>query len=514
MSFEALVTTAMAGTARRAPEPDPAEPWAQALPADPERALLLRGGAHAVARLAGRRGDAPATPVAPAAPEALRPCAAGAAAYVLALTKDAATRPVAFEALALMRARGLRLPHHLLPDALATTDPEVRAALVPVLGARGAWLAGLRHDWRWGARAEGAGDHVARRRAWDEGTPGERVDALVAVRRDDPAEGRAWVEASTGDKADLRERFVQALATGLSIDDAPLLERALTDRSAGVRQAAARLLARIPGTALGVRMAERAAAVVTGDPARRLVILPPEALPADWAADGIEAKAPPGLGQRAWWLQQLVALVPVGYWRRVGAPAEVARALGADDDWGLAALAGLGQAALAQDAPAWIEAAHDALVARLNEPRTAKQLFVEALQVCRALMARLPADRLAAMALEDLRPGALSTLAGQPRMADRHLPHLARPWPAAFADGFLAALTTRVATLPDAYQAWADPWIAALAAATLGLDPAAEARIPTLSAPDRPPVQPLVQSLDRLRQLLALRRRLVEEIVP
>ena len=45
-------------------------------------------------------------------------------------------------------------------------------------------------------------------------------------------------------------------------------------------------------------------------------------------------------------------------------------------------------------------------------------------------------------------------------------------------------------------------------------DPAAEARIPSVSNPDRPPVQPLVQSLDRLRHQLALRRRLVEEIVP
>ena len=52
--------------------------------------------------------------------------------------------------------------------------------------------------------------------------------------------------------------FLSVLADGLSLADEPLLEAALDDRAAEVRSWAAYLLARLPGSALGQRMAERA----------------------------------------------------------------------------------------------------------------------------------------------------------------------------------------------------------------------------------------------------------------
>ena len=518
MSLDALLPAALAGTGRRAGAPDPAEPWAAALPADaPERALLLRAGAHAGAAFAGKRALDGITPTEPAGPEPLAPCAAGAAAYVFGLAQEQETRRVAIEALALMRARGLRLPHAMLPEVLATGDATLRKALAPVLGARGAWLAGFRDDWAWGRAGDAFGDPAAATRAWDEGTPAVRLEALVAMRAMDPAQARAWVAGAAGDKAEQRASFLQALGAGLSPADEPVVTAALQDRAASVRLAAAKLLVRLPGSALGATMAARADEVVAGNVKRFLIrkgltFLPPEVLPADWAKDGLDAKPPNGVGPRAWWLFQLIGLVPLAHWeRRFGAsPAEVAAAFAADPDWGVHAAGGLAAAALEQDAPAWLEAAYDALRPFSTHAGGMKDAPLGVVETFPAVVPRLPARRLGERALAEL---AEARYAG-PASAVGHLRALPRPWDRAFSEAFLAALARHVQAVGDRYESFRDPWLPAMEAAALGLAPGSEARIPELPAPDRPVVRNLAQSLDRLRRLSALRRRLLEEIVP
>jgi len=78
--------------------------------------------------------------------------------------------------------------------------------------------------------------------------------------------------------------FLSVLANqGLSLADEPLLEAALDERDAGVRGWAAHLLARLPGSALGQRMARRAAGCLRIERgvrgARLIVTRPPTATP-------------------------------------------------------------------------------------------------------------------------------------------------------------------------------------------------------------------------------------------
>src|SRR6185437_16208150 len=81
--------------------------------------------------------------------------------------------------------------------------------------------------------------------------------------RADPASGRALVEATwSSDGARYRAAFIAGLGTGLSTDDEPLLNQALSDRSFEVRRVATELLARLPGSEAARRASSRAAAAV------------------------------------------------------------------------------------------------------------------------------------------------------------------------------------------------------------------------------------------------------------
>jgi Family of unknown function (DUF5691) len=77
----------------------------------------------------------------------------------------------------------------------------------------------------------------------------QRRTFVAGMRRDDPAAGRALIESVwKTEPAPVRAALLEALAVGLGLDDKPFLERLTTDRADSVRQAAQRLLARMPGT--------------------------------------------------------------------------------------------------------------------------------------------------------------------------------------------------------------------------------------------------------------------------
>jgi hypothetical protein len=71
--------------------------------------------------------------------------------------------------------------------------------------------------------------------------------------------------------------------------------------------------------------------------------------------DGITAKPPGGIGERAWWLEEILAHAPL--------PAEAQRfvALTAPDDWAATVHRGLARAAAAQRDPVWAAALLDRL---------------------------------------------------------------------------------------------------------------------------------------------------------
>jgi hypothetical protein len=126
----------------------------------------------------------------------------------------------------------------------------------------------------------------------------------------------SWAQETPTD----RPGFLAVLEHALSLADEPFLERALEDKRKEVRQQAAALLARLPGSALAARMTERAMRLITLGTTMlrraRLDVVLPEAADAAMIRDGITPKPPAGtgVGEKAWWLAQIVGAVPPSAW--------------------------------------------------------------------------------------------------------------------------------------------------------------------------------------------------------
>lgn len=285
--------------------------------------LLTAAGLLALWREAGRRptpleSDATARDAAPQLPA--QPCSAAASALLRRLL---AGEYAAALAVWLDQARGYRQapPPVLVPallDAL-TRRPELQATGAAVTGDLGAWLARRNPAWRWVLSArDDAADPLPPRRLWDEGAPTERLTWLRLARRLAPADARAAVETAwPAEAAKFRAQILEVLATAPDPADEAFLEAALDDRSKLVRSVAAEALGRLPDSALQRRLQRATLELVDLEPASGRVLLTfPESFPEAWARDGIEEKAPPGMGQRAWWLRQMITRLPPERWTR------------------------------------------------------------------------------------------------------------------------------------------------------------------------------------------------------
>jgi hypothetical protein len=337
-----LLAAALVGTARR--------PW-------PGSHTLLETAAVALTRR--RAGVTPADsghPPVPAAPPETTPALPAAAGRRLVRILGEGVpggAQLAQELLAqwldAAAARGGHVPPVALPALLdaGRRNSIIRPALAQVAGRRGAWLAGMRADWRW-LRDESVA--VPSSAAWETGTVGERLGYLTELRRADPAKARellesTWAQESSEDRA----RFVNALGTGLSTDDDPFLDRALDDRRKEVREAALDLLRTLPGSSLGARMAQRARAAVRLDQ-RRLVVTPPDDLDTGMRRDGVAATPARGLGVSAWLLEEILAGAPLSIWS--ADPAVMLR-LARGNDWEGALLHGWAKSAVAHHDAGW-----------------------------------------------------------------------------------------------------------------------------------------------------------------
>ncbi|WP_030172574.1 DUF5691 domain-containing protein [Spirillospora albida] len=227
-------------------------------------------------------------------------------------------------------AQGWRVPARLLPELLerGRSDRMLRPSIARAAGRRGVWLALRNTDWAYlvGAGDDpGGGDDV-----WETGTRHQRVAYLARLRGSDPAAARralraVWQREAAPDRAALLATFER----GLSDADEEFLEEALEDRGKDVRQLAADLLARLPGSAYGARMAARARACLRtqrrelhGRPRTRILVEPPGEHGEDLARDGVPfhpsgSFAPNGggpVGTRAAWLREILARTPLATW--------------------------------------------------------------------------------------------------------------------------------------------------------------------------------------------------------
>src|SRR5215472_2478723 len=397
-----LVSVALLGTERRAPPP-PADPALADL-ADAasqrsaEERLLLAAGALAVLRRAGRLAP-PAPPLPAPAPAEARPACGATAAYRLTLLLDD-QRALLPEWLRAVAGRGLRVPAERLPDLLeaATANQAMRRDVEPVLGERGPWLAAQVPRWSWAAPLPAtAGEREA---LWRTGTrPHEARQLLYRGLAREEAADRAW--------------FIAALGEGLAPADEPLLETALDDRRQEVRAAAARLLARRPGSAFARRMTDRTVPLVRVDRGGITVALPDDL---DEAAirDGVIRRPSSGTGERAWWLHQLVATTPLPAWDTVGLSAEQAATLPVTGDLEVPLRRGFAQAASAQRDQRWATAFLDVSprLAGFADPRRAALAGLEHLRAGETGIA----DSLQAPWPRELSEGALDLLV---RLGDR-----------------------------------------------------------------------------------------------
>jgi hypothetical protein len=404
-----LVSVALLGTERRDP-PALADPaLAGLVGGTTEERLLSAAGSLAVFRRAGRLA-APAPPLPEPAPAEVLPACGAAAAYRLLLLLDD-HRGLLPEWLRAVAARGLRVPAERLPDLLeaATASQALRADAEPVLGERGRWLAARSPRWGWAAPPPATEDE--RHALWLTGTRPQRHRLFSELRRTRPAEARELLERGFArEEASDRAWFTGALGEGLSPADEPLLESALDDRRQEVRYAAARLLTRLPGSALARRMTERTVPLLRVEDGSRLRATLPDDLDETAIRDGIIRRPSSGTGERAWWLHQLVASTPLSAWDAVGLTPELAASLPVTGDVeGFRVRRGFAQAAEAQRDPRWATAFLNGnpRLAGLADPR---QAAIAALEHLRAGETGI-AEALHAPWPRELGQGALEILA-------------------------------------------------------------------------------------------------------
>jgi hypothetical protein len=370
-AWDDLVATALLGSERR-PVMLSAKPGrlGEALAAlaqqSAERRLLGAAATLALYRRAGTRpAQSPEGPTGTWAPDASEdvPACTEAAARSLERMLQGEHADLLSEWLSALAGIGHRVPAWSLPDllTLGQNRAELRALIERVAGRRGRWLAAQNPDWDYLLDADAA-------EVWQTGSRPARRALLVRLRAADPGRARELVEGTWAtESAEDRAAFLMAFETGLSMADEPLLEAALDDRAKDVRQTAAALLASLPASRLVGRVANHLTPLLTltegrpgllrRTPTFTIQVTLPEACDKTMVRDGIEPKSPSGSGERAWWLQQMMAIVPPGYWsKRWHKSAAQLLAMTSDNEWTQVLLAGWAKAAEVHRDEGWARA--------------------------------------------------------------------------------------------------------------------------------------------------------------
>lgn len=266
-----------------------------------------------------------------------------------------------------------QLPPQFVPLVLKHLKPGDTTGWSDLLGATGQWLARMNPEWKVTATVD-APSHER----WLSGTFEERRAELSAQRKLDPAQAREWLQETWAkDPPEQREAFLSSFATGLSLADESFLEAALDDKRKPVRQAAVQLLASLPESELSGRHGARLEKLIgaeekqgllakLGKPKLKVTIALPEAIDKATQRDGVDAKPPAHrkIGERAFWLSQMVALAPLSYWTtRFQCDAAMFVAGVMDTDHAAELLSALSEAARRHPERDWLLALTDAWLA-------------------------------------------------------------------------------------------------------------------------------------------------------
>ncbi|EDX77055.1 hypothetical protein MC7420_192 [Coleofasciculus chthonoplastes PCC 7420] len=360
--WQDVITTALVGTERRTLTLTPAtNPLSQLLcqlnSTDPEATLLSAAGAISLYHRAGQRPITDNQPLPePCPPDDKPPCSPRAAHYLKLMLQKERVKLLP-EWLASAATAGYRVPDYYLPELLEVgrTSPQLRPAILPVLGQRGRWLAAHNPDWNY------VGDEDIEQ-TWTTGSLDARRLLLQHLRHEHPASARerlvtVWQQASS----DARIALLDTLQIGLNLEDEAFLEVALDDRRQEVRRQAANLLAQLPESALCQRMKQRIQSAITFRRKRNrlhLDFILPDDNDQEITRDGIDSKQPPQLlGNKAWIILQIVAATPLFLWSDLQeeSPAEWIQAA-KRSEWDHSLVEGWAVATMRQQNPDWAEA--------------------------------------------------------------------------------------------------------------------------------------------------------------
>lgn len=362
--WQAVLSAALIGTERKPFTPGAApgqlgQLLAQLSDRSMEAALLEAAAAISLHQRVGQQpeqhqGLSPA----PCSPDE-RPCCSAQAARLLEQMLQGKYPQALPEWLDLAARRGQRVAEMQLPQLLnlGRQNRDLRASILPVLGQRGRWLAAQNSDWSYAVEVVAETD-------WETGAQAARLQYLQDLRAQDPTRARDLL-ATTWSKepASDRTQFLQTFQVGLSLADEPFLEKALCDRSKEVRLIAADLLARLPQSRLCQHMASRVRHFITltPGPPLTLTVQLPESLDSALIQDGINLKPGPTasnkLGEKGWWLLQIVGATPLTLWTTAWAssPLEIVRSA-LDHEWEALLLGGWTLATKRQQSVDWAEA--------------------------------------------------------------------------------------------------------------------------------------------------------------
>ena len=337
LAWERLTNVAIAGVARQEMPAivgdDAVGQFCSGITANERPAQFLNtAGTVALCRMAGTLPvQDSASPPAPAVEESQPYCSPQAARLLRLALSDPHLTAVLPEWIAYVTHHGQVIPPELLPDVLTamSKSSDLRQRFLSLIGERGYWLAHLNAEWQLCVQATTAEEC---RKTWETGSRPERVAALRTLRSIDPAGARAlFEEARPSEPLDTLAALIPALEVHLTAADEPLLESLLDDKRKTIRRPAADLLARLADTEYQRRMLARIREWIAVTPARPGTLLPPRprqplkvevALPleykAEWTRDAIEETPPQGIGAKSWWLQQMVAAMPLSCWETAG----------------------------------------------------------------------------------------------------------------------------------------------------------------------------------------------------
>lgn len=266
-------------------------------------------------------------------------------------------------------------------------NPDLCPDALQIMDERGRWAAQFLESGAWVTPS------ALPENLWDEGNLAERAAFLLELRSREPGRARGLLQESwAGEGHEAKAKLLETFETGLSLEDEDFLETCLDDKRKEVRQTAADLLNKLPGSKLVRRMTERVKPFLTYKPRGMLglkkptlEITLPEKFEKGWARDGLEQKSVPySMGEKAWWLGQMIGRVPPSVWGNAG---EVYKA--ADKDWKNLVYEGLLEA-----------------IGRFRDGKAAGEL-IGVLDLANAWLERLipllPPERIAALTLQQLK---------------------------------------------------------------------------------------------------------------